>query len=200
MAYRYRGDVQSVDDDIFRPLTNKEGANYFINAISQKDLTGSTSLIISDLNRKQVQTEKRLLAYFTRELSSADKTEINIKEQNVETGSKSLNKRHIKAELHKIWIKILGRDDFTYEDKFFELNGDSILATYMLSEINKLYGDILDITDLFTYSSINSQAEKIYDYYKEVEVEKNTTESDLEKMLQDLYDGQISTDELKGKI
>ena len=200
MAYRYRGDVQSVDDDIFRPLTNKEGANYFINAISQKDLTGSTSLIISDLNRKQVQTEKRLLAYFTRELSSADKTEINIKEQNVETGSKSLNKRHIKAELHKIWIKILGRDDFTYEDKFFELNRDSILATYMLSEINKLYGDILDITDLFTYSSINSQAEKIYDYYKEVEVEKNTTESDLEKMLQDLYDGQISTDELKGKI
>jgi oxalate---CoA ligase len=44
----------------------------------------------------------------------------------------------LEAQIKEIWQKLIGRDDVGVEDDFFELGGDSLLATEMLLEIELL--------------------------------------------------------------
>lgn len=57
-----------------------------------------------------------------------------------------------------IWGKTLGVTEIEYHAKFLEIGGDSLSATYLQKELEKEYPGVMDITDVFVYSSICDMA------------------------------------------
>ena len=72
------------------------------------------------------------------------------------------NKNMIAEELISIWKDALESDDEIAADiSFFELGGNSLLASVVAEEINKKYDVDFEIKDIYEYTCINDQAEFI---------------------------------------
>lgn len=63
--------------------------------------------------------------------------------------------------LHKIWLEVLNLEDISINDDFFDVGGDSILTTKLLSKIRKKLGVNITIPDFFTASTIAKLASRI---------------------------------------
>ncbi|QUI21910.1 SDR family NAD(P)-dependent oxidoreductase [Vallitalea pronyensis] len=74
----------------------------------------------------------------------------------------SNNVEDIQENLCKIYAKILGYDEIDIYDNFFEMGGDSILLTRMHGYIDSLYPDMVNVANLFEYTSIYTLAEYIH--------------------------------------
>jgi amino acid adenylation domain-containing protein/non-ribosomal peptide synthase protein (TIGR01720 family) len=61
----------------------------------------------------------------------------------------------------RIWSKILKQDKIGVSESFFELGGDSLKATYVIHEINKLFNTNVKIVDLFNETTIKELAKFI---------------------------------------
>ncbi|HEX9058949.1 MAG TPA: type I polyketide synthase [Clostridia bacterium] len=100
--------------------------------------------------------------------------------------------------LGELWSKVLGVTEIDIYDSFNDLGGDSILSTKLLKEMQKKYGDIVDISDLFTYSCINDMSEYIdgktgkKKEFEKISVDDDCTEDMLEDVLKQLASGEIS--------
>ncbi len=53
-----------------------------------------------------------------------------------------------------IWKEVLGHDQFSIEDKFFDVGGNSIKSIQVLTSINESFNTKIAIVDLFKYSSV----------------------------------------------
>ncbi|MEC0599324.1 SDR family NAD(P)-dependent oxidoreductase [Bacillus spizizenii] len=75
-------------------------------------------------------------------------------------------------------------------ESFSAMGGDSIMATQLLKLINTQYPDMVDISDIFTYSSVVELSEYIdKQMNQEAQTEKEEkSESNLEQELNDLFD------------
>jgi acyl-CoA synthetase (AMP-forming)/AMP-acid ligase II/thioesterase domain-containing protein/acyl carrier protein len=62
-------------------------------------------------------------------------------------------------EIADIWRRLLGGKRFGFDDDFFEMGGDSLLATQMLVEIERLTGKVLPDTILFETATIRQLAD-----------------------------------------
>lgn len=97
------------------------------------------------------------------------------------------------------WAKILGMQELDLYDKFLEVGGDSLLATYLLKELNAVFPGAMDITDVFIYSTIFEMAEYIDSKQNQIPVlaagTKPQTDNELEHLLQKLAKGEISAKE-----
>jgi len=67
----------------------------------------------------------------------------------------------VEEKLVEIWKEVLGVDKVGIHDKFFELGGYSILLIKMHSQVEQIYPQRVQITDLFTYPTIAKLAELI---------------------------------------
>jgi amino acid adenylation domain-containing protein len=56
--------------------------------------------------------------------------------------------------LRSIWERVLGHDEFELEDDFFEIGGDSLLATWVVTEIGNSVGREFDLSMLLEDSTI----------------------------------------------
>jgi len=56
--------------------------------------------------------------------------------------------------LRAIWERVLGHDEFELEDDFFEIGGDSLLATWVVTEIGNSVGREFDLSMLLEDSTI----------------------------------------------
>jgi thioesterase domain-containing protein/acyl carrier protein len=64
-------------------------------------------------------------------------------------------------EIAEIWQRLLGRKRIGYDDDFFEMGGDSMLATQMLVELERLTGRVLPDTILFDTATIRQLAASV---------------------------------------
>jgi len=64
-------------------------------------------------------------------------------------------------EIAEIWQRLLERKRIGYDDDFFEMGGDSILATQMLIELERLTGRVLPDTILFDTATIRQLAASV---------------------------------------
>lgn len=67
----------------------------------------------------------------------------------------------LEIEIAELWERLLGRGDIGPEDDFFELGGDSLLATQMLIELEHLTGTALPDTMLFEAATIRQLASSV---------------------------------------
>jgi len=58
----------------------------------------------------------------------------------------------------KVWKEVLGLDQLSVSDNFFEVGGDSLLMTEVLRKINQSQQPPLTIADLFSYPTVQSLA------------------------------------------
>lgn len=64
-------------------------------------------------------------------------------------------------KLWELWREVLGRDAGSTADSFFDIGGNSLLATQVISRIRRQYGLDLPIHDLFRYSTIRDLSARI---------------------------------------
>ena len=109
----------------------------------------------------------------------------------------------IERNIVTAWVETLKVTEVNIHDKFFESGGNSLLASYLHKEIDKFYPNIMVITDIFVYSSIEEIANFIELKMKETEeleqiVEEDATE--IEDMVAKFMNGDINLDELDAMI
>ncbi|HEX2926724.1 MAG TPA: SDR family NAD(P)-dependent oxidoreductase [Ruminiclostridium sp.] len=104
--------------------------------------------------------------------------------------------------LGRLWSLVLGVTEVDVYDNFESLGGDSLLATNLLKEMQKTYGNLVDISDIFTYSSIFDMAEYIEsktnkkkELEKIEEEEEDIQEDRLNDILDQLASGKLSLEE-----
>jgi acyl transferase domain-containing protein len=102
-----------------------------------------------------------------------------------------------------IWAKVLAADEIDVNANFYDMGGNSILASYLIKELEKKYPELFDITDIFTYSTVS----KISEYYDskvngdkyfdiEPQSKDDLAQKDLEDILAKLAAGEIDVDEV----
>ncbi|MED1642328.1 type I polyketide synthase [Brevibacillus agri] len=58
----------------------------------------------------------------------------------------------------KIWAQVLGVQEISVSAKFNSMGGNSVLAVYLFRLLEEAYGPIINISDVFTYSTIAEMA------------------------------------------
>ncbi len=64
-------------------------------------------------------------------------------------------------EVLKVWQEILGFEEISMTDNFFELGGNSLLIIKMLSKLDAVYPDYLQVGEIFANPTIEKLAEAI---------------------------------------
>lgn len=201
MAYRAGFKEES---SLIQPITNQEGARYFSYALQQDQPV----VIVGKVNSVLWEQERIPYAFQRNHPKSLPVKQHSNSSTKDEVGNvEDYSLKQIESQLLKLWIRVLGIENLTIEEKFFEINGDSILATYLLNEINDQFGNMVDITDIFSYSSVELMAKKIY---QEIQKKKNTTketrssevksDDELDHLLSDLSQGNLSIEDVLNKI
>ncbi len=75
-----------------------------------------------------------------------------------------MNTEIIKEEIRKIWEEILESEEPVENDEsFFEIGGNSMLATLVIEQINEKYSLSLELNDIYE----NNTVEEISEYVSE---------------------------------
>lgn len=114
----------------------------------------------------------------------------------------------IELSVADIWSKTLGLNQLDADDEFSELGGNSLLTSQMLREYDKRYPGVMDIADLFTYTTVREQADYLKERLQRTELnqqaealEKRDTEqlqgldSDIDDILEGVAKGIMTVDE-----
>jgi amino acid adenylation domain-containing protein len=73
----------------------------------------------------------------------------------------------VESKLLEIWKELLGLDQISTDDNFFDLGGHSLIATRVVSKVKKEFSVELEIMSLFSYSTIISLAKIIIEKEKD---------------------------------
>ncbi|MGA1870055.1 MAG: SDR family NAD(P)-dependent oxidoreductase [bacterium] len=95
------------------------------------------------------------------------------------------------------WAKILDLEEVHIRHKFQDLGGDSIMSVEIFKEMDKVFPGVVDIADIFTYSTIESMSHYID---KQIHMEEQQTTPDynsftMEEIFEKLEKGVIDIEE-----
>lgn len=112
-------------------------------------------------------------------------------------GRLETEKNEIDIRIAKIWADVLGLHKIDVYESFYNLGGDSILATRLLRGLEKEFPGKFDISDIFTYSSIDEMVNYLgnsvkLDMLTSEKEDVMKDELDLDKLLNQLEDGDIT--------
>ncbi|MCB5154104.1 SDR family NAD(P)-dependent oxidoreductase [Streptococcus mutans] len=122
-----------------------------------------------------------------------------------EKGSNSKNQEEVEKKVKEVWEKIFDFDVIDRNSKFSELGGDSILAAYLLKELDKYFPDVLDISDIYSYPTVSSIANYIWSViHKNTENEEQEDKkspqvefTNWDTLLESLQSGTIKVDDIR---
>lgn len=160
MAHEYQVDLKNF---LFKGLRTADALKQMKQAMS----SGKSRLIIAEINPEAdisigtfppMSDELALLFDSVKKLAEGDLITTN-DEQYVQSGLMLLGKSEsdltdTEKGTGTIWANILGLGKIDIYDNFYQLGGDSIVAIRLLKALDASYPDVLDITDIFTYSSV----------------------------------------------
>ncbi|MFQ7000706.1 MAG: acyl carrier protein [Clostridium sp.] len=158
--------------------------------VIQNECEVSFDIVISTKNKKPLSKDKvidiekkikneniniKFIDKFIREDNIIDFSKVN-KDKLFSYGKKQ--KDSTEEKLYIIWSEILGNNNFTIYDKFYEVGGNSLKSLRLLKKINEEFNVEINIAKLFECNSISEQAEHLNKEYlninnkEEVEVLK----------------------------
>ncbi|KOP78299.1 phosphopantetheine attachment protein [Lysinibacillus sp. FJAT-14745] len=191
-------------------VKDTEGANAFAHALQ----TGLPRVLVGEINYSvlasggQTYAKKIRLSEKMTEKQGATAKVItptaNRDIQNVVVTGKSMDKlTEIEKNVIAAWVQTLGVDEVDVHDKFFESGGNSLLASYLHKEMNKVYPGMTAITDIFVYSSvveISSHIEsKMGPSAEKLVIEEDDNkqnEEDLEKLVEQFASGDMDLNQM----
>src|SRR6266508_1854626 len=63
--------------------------------------------------------------------------------------------------IRSIWVRVLGHDEFDLDDDFFEVGGDSLLATWVVAELGQALGRPIELSVFLDSSTVADLAEVV---------------------------------------
>ncbi|MDD4111512.1 MAG: SDR family NAD(P)-dependent oxidoreductase [Herbinix sp.] len=201
------------EDTMFKAITNAEADRAFEDILERK----ITNVIVGELSQENMKKMERIPITVSRTIdrdlqtdgSYSSNSNVSLKQDSeFHIINKEDSYDSIASILSKAWGKVLGIKDMDVNESFFDLGGDSLLATHLLREISHIYQERLDISDLFSYPSIHMMAEYIYSKMHANENQKKETVDSilhednnyLESIMEKLANGEISIDEVDSII
>ena len=137
--------------------------------------------------------------------SASNKSDANIDDMEVDIRGKSEDDlSETEVTLAKVYAAVLGLAEIDIFTNFQDMGGNSIIATHLLKVIEEFFPGSVDISDVFSYPSIDVMAEYI-DEKRGVEpqtasADNNSSEpeepKDWDNMLDSVVDGEGSIDDL----
>ncbi len=183
------------DDLLLKPLSTAQGLDLFIEILEQNIqhvMVGQLNLSnISNLaDRLPIRLSSEIKSDVVYGLNQTKLEEVKVKEK---TGA-------IERQIAKIWGNVLGLNELSVDDNFYDLGGDSIIALTLLNEIDKEFPGIMDVTDLFSQPTVRSIAKLIAIKTREpVNYDQNTDEK-LLNILDQLEKGELSSEKGLGLL
>jgi polyketide synthase PksN len=104
-------------------------------------------------------------------------------------GKTSDSYNDVEVKISRIWASVLGLEEIDIYQHFFDLGGDSILATRLYKEIEREYPNLLDITDVFAYSTISQMSTYLENRLKRED--ENTGEAAITALTEATHDNKI---------
>lgn len=179
------------EEEEFLPMDTDEAIRVLAQIMRTKTIP---PVIMPGLKKKSINRDKGAIV----------KAERNIGRRNVKLYGLE-NPDEIDMAVAEIWAETLDIEEIDINDDFEELGGNSLLTSQMLKQYEKRFQGMLDITDLFKYTTISKQTEYLKQRLgyqteeKEDEQQALNIEApyDLEELLNQLEKGTISVEDTK---
>lgn len=197
MAVDHGVDMES---EIFKSVSTEDALRVFEKAIQSE----VERVILGQLNLEQLARQEDQLPF---EIKGAVKQQADNIKENIDSPVKTnllLTESRLPTDtenvVHSIWRRVLGLKQVDLSESFYDQGGNSILATHLWKELNKEFPDVIDISDIFTHSSIEDMVQYITSklepavYKPSPELLKD--EYDMDKLLEKLANGEITEDQL----
>lgn len=155
------------------------------------------SVIIGQLNYEMLVNNKdQLPITFEKKIEKVmHSLEVRMRKSKAEVSKKIDKDVHIKGSgeesvftetemnLAGIWGQVLGLEEVDIYDSFNNMGGDSILAIRLLKKLEEKYPGMVDISDVFAYSTVNIMAKHLDDLKN-----KNNNKNNNKHQLNNLQD------------
>lgn len=188
-------DELSIENDFEQKI--KDFGRAYVNGeefIFQKTLSKNSRKL--NLPTKSFKKQRFWASNLEKIKNGEDKLDVQI------TGEAEQDYTNIEQKLAEIWVEILGFKEISVDENFTELGGDSVMAIKILKKIEKIFPDVINVADIFTYGSIS----KLSDYiYKKIvkpqneEIEEDSfselSEDALQSLLSKIKTGETSISE-----
>lgn len=190
---------------LFKTLSNSKAVGIF-DEIVNKDIPrvfagefdfDAMGFILDNLNINFSADIKQLIDKRMKQLKVLQKTEDNTALYNAFVVGKGEDElTGTEKKVAQIWAHIIGLEEINIYDQFGEMGGDSILASNLLKEMDKNYPNMINISDIYTYPTVNDMAEYLDKKpgKNEAPVDIKDTGSDVDDILEKLSKGEISID------
>ncbi len=133
-----------------------EKALKLLDKILNADLTGNTVISVGDLEARITES----FAKKDHEEIESDESEILHERPNIQTPYKEPS-TDLEKEILKVWQKLLGIEKVGVYDNFFDLGGNSLSGTQLVSELREKFQVELPLQSLFDDPTISGVAEII---------------------------------------
>lgn len=182
-------------------VNDAEGAVAFSYALR----TNLPRVLVGEINNQVLVLEKTKYERKINLPEDIEKNDSDVKKinkegyniSNITISGKSLDElTDVEKQVISVWAQTLNISEIDIYDKFFESGGNSLLASYLQKELNKVYPGIVAITDVFIYSTVVEIAEYIASSIygkKEKKKEERVVEDelDIEKLVAQFVNGDI---------
>ncbi|MFE9279640.1 SDR family NAD(P)-dependent oxidoreductase [Paenibacillus glucanolyticus] len=195
MAVDYNVDM---DGDIFHSIGTEQALRAF-EEVMRKD---THRVILGRVNDEQLKKHINQLPFRFKGSMIPSSEDSNKDDNNTghplrgsrQSKLEPLNNQNIESKLKHIWCGVLSMQEIDVYESFYDMGGDSILATHLWKELNKEFPDVIDITDIFTHSSIMEMSQYIKNKLepKKVLSAPAKEETDMDTLLEKLINGEIT--------
>lgn len=88
----------------------------------------------------------------------------------------------VQSQIMQIWCNVLGRDDISIYDNYFDIGGNSINLIRLYGKLSVLFKDRISITTLFQYPSIAALTDYVTEEKTEAAENKNASEETVREI------------------
>lgn len=142
--------------------------------------------------------------------SYSETSQYDINWNNIIVSGKSIEKLNdVERNVILVWARVLGVTEIDVYDKFFEVGGNSLLASALQKKIDEKYPNILSIMDIFTYSTIENISAYISSKLdgdqplatiQEIAAAEEQDEEDIEALVDQFLDGGLNMEDIENLL
>lgn len=195
MAFDYGVNV----DGLMKTITNNEAINAFeqvldknIDRVIVGEFNPLGSVYGISLESGEANISEEILRKLRKKSKKALPQQDGMKEVLL-TGKESEEYTEVEKEIGGIWREVLGYEEFSVNDSFFDIGGDSISITKVHSLLQQKYPEKIQMGELFAYPTILKlgnliQGEEEDEPNNEEEALNNKSEEEIEQSILDMFE------------
>ncbi|MBO3791850.1 SDR family NAD(P)-dependent oxidoreductase [Bacillus amyloliquefaciens] len=192
---RQKAGNEHKDENGFKTITSAEAIRAF-DEVMQKDIR---NVIIGEIDHRVLELNQDQIHFRLSPDILTFKEQAIVKKSVESKTDQTFSFSDIENKLMKAWIKVLGLEQISITDKFYDLGGDSISAIYLVKEIEKEWPSLIDVSDIFTYPSIKEMSTYLESHFSDQKssdrIPEEDNEDDLDAILNKLASGEMEVSE-----